>query len=284
MKILITGGSGKIGKKLINKLLEFNNYNIKVLSRNNNKNYNNIKLVVGDLLYIDSLQNALKEVNLVIHLAGLTHTNNYNLYYKINTIGTENLVKACENSDVKKIIYISSRTASNNGGAYAKSKLLAEEKIKNSSLDWVILSLSEVYGAGEDEFISKLINIIKKSYFTPIIGDGNYLLSPVHVDDVISCIINAINNGIINKKYIIAGSEEFTLNEIVDYVIKNLKVTRIKIHIPIILIKLIAFIFYLLKINFITRDQIPRLICKKPSDISLAKKELNFKPRNFNIC
>ena len=294
MNVLITGATGVIGDNLI---MEFkrleNDFNLKEKHHlriliHNNKNHNykfaNIEYAVGDLLDLSSLYQATLNIDIVVHAAGLTQTNQQNLYYKVNTLGTENLLKACQKNKVKKFIYISSRTASKNGGAYAVSKLLAEKKVEAFPANWIILSLAEVYGAGKKEAISRLIRLIKKSYFIPVIGNGRYFLNPVFIDDVVRGIMAAVkHDDIFRKKYILAGPEEFTYDELIDRLTKILKVKRFKIYLPVFLIKFLAFSFYIFKKNFIVRDQVPRLLCKKPANIDLAKKDLGFNPRNFEI-
>ena len=147
MRILITGGTGIIGKKLTGKLKELD-YELRLLvfkSELENIKNGNLEIAVGDLSDPASLRQATSEVDIVIHLAAITHTNNQELYLKVNTEGTKNLIRACEDNQVTKFIFVSSRTASEEGGAYAYSKLLAEKEVEQSKLDWVILRIAEVY-------------------------------------------------------------------------------------------------------------------------------------------
>lgn len=280
--ILITGGTGAIGKKLIKELKNYG-YRLRILIRNaNDEKLDGIEFAAGDLNNIESLEKAAAGVDAVIHLAGITHTNNLGLYYKINTEGTKNLTKACRINNVKRFIYISSRAACPEGGAYAESKLLAENFLKESSLDWTILRPSEVYGADKKAAISKLVNIIQKYPYVPVVGDGQYLLSPVYADDLIQSIIAALKNNIsLERTYTIAGPETLTYSDLIDRISKILGVKRIKIFLPLGLFKLLAFLFYILKINILVQDQIPRLLCVKSSDVSLARKDLNFNPRTI---
>jgi len=218
----------------------------------------------------------------VLHLAGITHTNKKELYFKVNTIGTQNLLKVSEKNNVKKFIYISSRVACKQGGEYAQSKLFAEENVQKYKNNWIILQLAEVYGSGGKEAISRLINLIKKSYFIPIIGNGRYLLCPVFIDDVVNVIINSVKYGnIYKKKYVIAGPKEISYINIIDCLVSILKLKRLKIYIPLFIVKFLAYISYILNINFIVRDQIPRLLCKKSINIEAAKIDLNFNPCKF---
>ena len=224
MKILITGGEGNIGKRLVPKLMELKHTITLLLRQNKLSSGRLVKIVKGDLLNQESLLKATENIDLTVHLAGITHTNNQKLYYDINTKGTKNLITACQKNKVKKFIYISSRAASIDGGAYAHSKLLAEEEVRKSSMDWIILRVAEVYGASEKEVITRLIKTIKKSFFIPIVGNGEYLLAPVYVDDVIFAIISSINSRLSQKIYTIAGPEEMTYNTLVDKILNFLQI------------------------------------------------------------
>lgn len=283
MNVFITGASGIIGKKLLLRL-EREGYQLSILVRKKeNELVDNpsVKIFVGDILDTQILEAATKDIDAIIHLAGITHTNNFQLYYNINTQGTKNLIKACEKNRIKKFIYISSRAVGAEGGAYAHSKLLAEEEVKKSSIPWVILRPGEVYGAGEKEAVSRLIRIIQKNRFVPILGDGNYKLSPVYIDDVIEAVVASIDEKIINATYTICGPREVTYNELVDIILNYLHMKKIKICIPIFFLQCIAWIFYIMKKDVFVRDQIPRLLSQKSSDISAAARDLHFHPKSI---
>lgn len=286
MKLLITGATGIIGQKLIYRLKEARIYDIKILARKKPSDAftdEGISIAEGDLLDFDSLLKATAGADLVFHMAGITHTNKTDLYFKINAKGTENLIKACEANNVRRFIFISSRTAGLLGGGYAMSKFMAEKEVEKSKLDWDILSLSEVYGAGEKEAISKLADLVDKSLFIPIIGDGTYQLCPVYIDDIIDAMINTINNQKISrKKYLLAGPQCLSYEEIVDRILLIKNKRRIKFHIPVLIVRLAAWLFFITKQDFIVRDQLPRLLSKKTSDISSARKDLNFNPRSVD--
>src|SRR3989339_571174 len=191
MNILITGGSGKIGKHLIPVLQKSGRF-CYILSR---KNKENEFFRQGDLLDIDSLIKSLNNIDAVIHLAAKTHTDNASEYFLINLEGTKNLIHACEQTKVNKFIFISSYTASPDGGAYAKSKYQTEEIIKKTDLNWIILKLSEVYGAGQSEAIDLLKKNVKnhKIIFYPK-HKGIYL-RPISVNDACFAINAALNSG-----------------------------------------------------------------------------------------
>lgn len=279
MKIFITGAAGSIGQMLVKKL-NTSGHEI-FLFDNNFKEQEGLHCFKGDLGDESGLTLMLRGMDAVIHLAGVTHTNNQDLYYRVNVDGTKNLLKAAQINGIGRFIYISSRAAVENGGAYSRSKYLAETAVRESGLNWLILQPAEVYGAGKG-VIEQLVGIIKKCCFVPIIGNGKYLLSPVWVEDVVAAILASLNNGLSRQTYVLAGPEELSYNRIVDIIINIFRVKRIKVHIPLVLIKVAAWLFFLINKNYFVRDQIPRLLCKKTSDISLARQDLSFDPISFD--
>ncbi|HRY52919.1 MAG TPA: NAD-dependent epimerase/dehydratase family protein [Candidatus Portnoybacteria bacterium] len=281
MKIFITGAAGSIGQMLVKKL-KTSGHEI-FLFDNNIKEQEGLPCFKGDLSDESGLTLRLRGMDAIIHLAGVTHTNKQSLYYRVNVDGTKNLLKAAQINGIGRFIYISSRAAVENGGAYSHSKYLAEAAVRESGLNWLILQPAEVYGAGKGA-IEQLVGIIKNCRFVPIIGNGKYLLSPVWVDDIVAAILASLNNNSLSRQtYVLAGPEELSYNRIVDIITDVLRVKRIRVHIPLVFIKFAAWLFFLMNKNYFVRDQIPRLLCKKSSDISLARQDLSFDPMPFAV-
>ena len=223
---------------------------------------------------------ALAGVDTVVHLAALTKGKKVSDYFHTNVTGTKNLIDACVGQGVKKILYVSSRAATLDGGGYASSKLKAEEWVRKSGLQWVILRPSEVYGQGEGDSISQLIRWIKKYPCVPVIGQGKSRLSPVHIDDVVSSMVLSIfDKTLENETIVLAGPEELTYDQLVDRISAYIGVNRLKIHLPVGLVKLVVAGLSKVGINILVPDQIPRLLKEKPYEIDLAREKLNYSPR-----
>ena len=129
--ILITGGTGSFGKYFLKKLLE--NYKtsqrIVIYSRDElkqwelqqiypKKEYPNLRFFLGDIRDIQRLKIALEKVDVVIHAAALKQVAaaEYNPieFIKTNIIGSENIVRACMETKVKKVIALSTDKSSTN--------------------------------------------------------------------------------------------------------------------------------------------------------------------------
>lgn len=277
MNILITGGSGKIGKHLI-PVLQKSGHFCYILSR---KNEENEFFRQGDLLNIDSLIKSLDNIDAVIHLAAKTHANNASEYFLINLEGTKNLIYACEQTKIKKFLYISSYTASPDGGAYADSKYQTEEIIKKTDLNWIILKLSEVYGAGQGEAIDLLQKNVKnhKIIFYPKHKD--IFLQPVSVNDVCFAINAALSSGLDMKTYLIAGPKRLNYHDLLLKIAEEHRKKIFLFPIPIFLIRITTFLLAPFGLSPIKKDQLDRLLVQKPFDISSAENDLNFHPKIF---
>ncbi len=220
MKILVTGASGFVGNRLIDKL---HRYEINFLLRK--KIPIQGRIFIGDLFDKEMLLEASR-VDAVVHLAGITDGD----VYKTNYEGTKNLVDACVENRVKKFIFISSFNAILNTD-YGKSKLKAEEYLKNSGLSYIVFRPTVIYGRNNKKDIGKYVNLIKFR-IAPVPGNGETKLQPLYVEDLAEIIVRSIESNIKNKTYFVAGKDVLTFNEIVDIISRLLNKKAFRIKIP----------------------------------------------------
>jgi len=280
--IFITGATGFLGSHLVvglkRKRLDFKclvrrNSDISLLKKLK------IKFVYGNLGDKNNLKNILKDMNIVIHLAGIINSSSKNLYHDINFSGTKNLIEACKKNNVRRFIHISTQDVDFTKGLYSISKLQGEEVVKGSELNFTIFRPTMIYGEGSCD-LKDLINLIKKTYIVPIVGSGKNKFQPVYVGDIVKAIIKSIGNEkTIGKTYYLGGADKITYNNLIDLIIKRLQLKRIRIHLPIIFMKSIVWIYEKIVTNpSFTVDKIVLLTYDKTCDISLAEKDLRFKP------
>lgn len=284
--ILVTGATGSLGGMVVKKLLA-RGESVRCLVRKNSRVLDfgdKIDIVVGSLEDEASLKRACKNVKAVIHCAGVTHTNDASLYYRVNYRGTKNLMKAAP-SDIQKFIYISSTCAvGEEVGPYGYSKTLAEEALMQSPLPYVIIRPSEVYGATKAGMIEKLIKVVQKYPLIPLVGRGNFLMAPVHANDVVSAIVKSLY---IDKKrvsYTIAGPDILPYREMLKQ-IQALKAPQKNItmfSVPLWVYRIAAVLAGVVQKNPpLYKDQIPRFTAQKDFDIQKAREDLNFEPRGL---
>ena len=140
--ILITGGTGTIGSALVKYLLV--NYSPKVIriySRDETKQYflknkleyfeDKLRFFIGDIRDKERLNRAIKDIDVVFHLAALKHVGacEYNPFeaIKTNIIGIQNLIELCIDNRVEKVIYTSTDKAATPSNTMGVTKLLGEK-------------------------------------------------------------------------------------------------------------------------------------------------------------
>lgn len=136
MKYLVTGGAGYLGKKLIKRLLDQGQTDIKVVSRNECENiklkekFPFIEIVTGDLVDPFVCEKACLEVGGIYHLAAFKHVGlaeeNVRQCVSSNVIGTMNLLEATRKNKPEFIIGISTDKAAQVKGIYGATKLVME--------------------------------------------------------------------------------------------------------------------------------------------------------------
>ena len=221
-KILITGGSGLIGKFLVEKL--YNDYDISVLDLRNqiyrNKNffekYKNVKLYFGSINDFNLCKKTIKKKYCVIHLAamlGVKNTDkNLNECIRINTEATEKISKLCKLLKVKRVIYASSSEVYgepdknpinesfklDGKSIYAISKILGEKMIKENCKknNYTILRFFNTIGETQvaQFVVSKFIRNLKENKDLIINGDGKQVRGYAHAEDIAIGIKNLIRN------------------------------------------------------------------------------------------
>ena len=278
--LLVTGASSEMGSALLRQLLNNPDLKIRAMVHRSLVNVSGCEIRPGNLKNKGLLVRALSGVDTVVHMAALTKSTRESDYFEVNVSGTKNLIDACVESGVKKIIYISSSAASLHGGGYSRSKLEAEQSIKKSGMKWLILRPSEVYGQRAGDSINRLIRWIQRYIFVPVLGTGTCKLSPVFIDDVVSAIaVSIFNKELESETIVLAGPEELTYDDLVDRVAAYFGVKRFKLHLPAGLIRLGITVMPKLGMNILVPDQISRLLCDKSFGIDLAKEKLDYSPR-----
>ena len=137
--ILITGGTGSLGHALTKRLLNTDATTIRILSRNENNQIkmesnfkdDRLRFLLGDVRDSDRLSRAMEAVDIVFHTAALKHVPKieYNPFegIKTNVIGSQNVIDACVQQNVEKVVAISTDKATSPLNVYGATKTLMEK-------------------------------------------------------------------------------------------------------------------------------------------------------------
>ena len=228
--IVVTGANGFVGKNLRN-FLHKNKIKVLGISRKNfRKHVSEVKITSTNLLE-PKLQTKLKNYDALIHLIGIGRQSSKSTFEEINLNLTKNVIKACKNAGIKKIIFISGLGVSkSNQSDYFVSKYKAEREIMNSGLDYTIFRAS--YIIGKTDYLTKALSKqMKKGVIVIIPGSGKYRLQPIFVLDVAKIILEAVLEKKFSKKILdLVGPQKIRFEDFVKLFAKNTSVKIQKIN------------------------------------------------------
>jgi len=234
----------------------------------------------GDVTDMMSLEKALQNVGTVVHLVAIIRETKEATFEMINLSGTKNLLHAAKKAGVRRLIYMSNLGADpDRRFPLLYTKWRAEEEVRNSGIDFVILRPSVMFGRG-DGFVSVLVAIIKSTPLVPVIGSGKTRLQLISVEDVAACVAQAVEEQrIINQAVPLGGPEYLTYEEIVDLIIERLKLRRRKAHIPVPLMHFMAWMGGKLGLTLpVTSAQLAMLTRDNITSLDAVEKVFSFKP------
>lgn len=197
MKVIVTGGSGFIGRYLVRELEE-NGYDVFILSRK--MKGENVRY--GDVRNIESIKKAFRGMDAVFHNAAYAMDwGRKRDFYETNVVGTDNVAKSCIENGIERLIYTSSAgvygfpnslqavkedSPKKPLNAYQKSKLLGEIILQRYDMHVSIIRPPLVLGAGARAAEILMTSIKNGNFF--YIGNGNSIISIAHPFDVAKCL------------------------------------------------------------------------------------------------
>lgn len=306
MKILITGASGFIGKKLVPVLMA-EGHEISVLCRNKEKAQkvlpDECKIVIGDITDRESLKGCCDGIDMVYQLVGLSGNElpsdyQFARFRKVNVEGVRNIVEVAQKAGVKRFVQVSSIAAMGivkempiSGASkcepylpYQVSKregeLLILDKVKNEGFPAIIIRPAKVYGVGGEDSYQSIINMCKKGVF-PKIGLKDTMVSHCYVDDLITTLSLLTTKGKIGETYICATEEHIGFYESVRLVARLMGKKVMMIPMPRFVMASIAYCIecvlgLLKKRSPVTRRNVIAATTDRIYDFTANKRDIGF--------
>ena len=263
-KILVIGGAGFVGSHIVDQLVDEGPAEIRVLDnlvRGKQANLakampsGKVRLIEGSITDRATLRQAIQGCDRVFHLAALwlgECVNDPRAALEVNVVGTYNVIEACRDAGVQRIVYSSSASVYgnaltipmteehpfNNRTFYGATKIAGEQFFRAFNdmhkLNYSGLRYMNVYGPRMDykgtyvSVIMKVLDRIDEGKRPVIHGDGSQAYDFVHVDDVARCNILAMKAAHVTDEFFNVGKgTKTTINELV---LKLLKLTGSKLE------------------------------------------------------
>lgn len=240
MHVLVTGGTGFVGRNLCEELAS-RGHEVTALSRRPDEKPTpeGVETVVGDVEDYDSIVEPIAEADAVVNLVALSPLykpkGGNERHYEVHLGGTRNVVQAMEERGVDRLIQMSFQGASPDSTVSAlRAKGEAERVVKASDLDWTIFRPSVIFGEG-GEFIG-FTKLLTTPYVTGLPGGGKTRFQPIWIRDMVKIMADSLEDDRhVGKSYDIVGPEKLTLADVTElaYEAEGKPVTILPIPMPL---------------------------------------------------
>ena len=198
-----------------------------------------VEWLVGDVLQPDTLSPAMAGVKSVVHTVAIAIEKGSHSYEEVNFQGTVNVVEAAKTAGVNRFILLSQLGASADlPYRFLASKGRAEDYVSASGLEWTVFRPAVIWGP-EDEFANSFAKLLPFSpLIFPIVGGEESRFQPVWIEDVVSCVVQALGNpATIGKRYELGGPEVLSLEQIERRTLQALGAKRLMVRFPMPLLR-----------------------------------------------
>lgn len=319
---LVTGGNGYVGKHLVRRLLELG-CEVRTLDLAPFGGDSRVRSIVGDVRRMSDLRPACSGVHTVFHTAAIINTLTLakpsvrRQVYGVNVLGTENVIRACREQGVEKLVFTSSITVAVDGpirggdesapyvGAeglpdlYSQTKSLAERLVLQaddpSGLRTAAVRPGGVWGPGEGAIVVQdFLEALATGQFKAMIGDGRSVTDNVHVDSVVDAHF-LVAQKLTDDPDLVGGqayfvSDDEPMNPVIWYrpIVEGLGYSWPKMHVPGPVAYAVAYAGELLHYiggptPMLTRRDVLAVTRDASFRIDKARAHLGYAPRTTSI-
>lgn len=312
MRALVTGGGGFLGAALARKLRERGD-EVRVFGRGSYADLEAIGIdcARGDITDYEALKSASDDRDIVFHVAAKVGLwGRYEDFYAVNVEGTKNVLRACMEHGIRKLVFTGSPSVVFHGGDvegvdesapypakydsfYSQTKALSEQMVlaaDHDKLSTVSLRPHFIWGPGDRNLLPRVVARQKAGRLFRI-GDDNKLVDTIYVDDAVSAHLLAAvqlapRSELSGKAYFLSGGDPRPFWEIVDRMLGAAGLGPVKKRMP----KALAYasagacegawrVMGLRSEPPLTKFLVDTLTTAHWFNISAAKRDLGWKPK-----
>ncbi len=307
--VAVTGATGFVGLRLVRTLLK-RGMPVRAVVRATSAvaplRALGCEVLTGDVQDGRSLDAAFAECDAVVHLVAILRERGTATYDAINRAGTANVVAAAKRQGVDRIVHMSALGAAPNSTRYLRSKWAGEEEVRHGGVRYAIFRPSFLIGPGGGaatqftELIRlgpwyplrqvlrsrvALTRLADLMPIVPILGSGQSRFMPIHLDDVLDAVAQALRRDeVLGETYDIGGPDVVTYEEMMTTVAEVLRVRRWAVHVPLVAAWAMVRLFAFMKEPPITRDEFESLLRDNVCDNTKVIQVFQLSLRPFKVA
>jgi uncharacterized protein YbjT (DUF2867 family) len=265
--ILVTGGNGFVGPKIVRALREQDLPVRALVRRPRDRSAATLaawgsELVQGDMTDAESLRRATEGAEVVVHLVAIRQGSDDD-FRRVMEQGTRDLAAAAKDAGVRRFVLMSALGTSEETKdlvPYYRAKWEMEQTVQGSGVEHVVFRPSFVF-AGDGGILPTFTKLARVAPVTPIIGSGTQRIQPIWVDDVAAYFAAGIEKPeAANRTFELGGPDAVSWNEFWQRLKRELGQRRPSLHVPMGLMRLNALVTERLPGNVpLTRDLLTML-------------------------
>jgi uncharacterized protein YbjT (DUF2867 family) len=292
--VLVTGASGFVGSHVLPALVEAGHHALALVRDEPAKQEVERRLTAGqrsgvtirrgDVTKPETLPAALEGADAVVHLVAIPRDWDGGATLRlINVEGTRNILVATKQAGVRRFIHLGALGVTDDPELhYASSKVKAMTLVRESGLDWTILSPSLLFGP-RDGFFNILASLVRMSPgIVPITGKGDARFQPLAIEDLARAVVQVLgDDSAIGREFLLGGPRYWTYREIVDEVLRGMQAKRALVPMPVPLIRLVAGSMEAARIKAfpVATDQLRQLKLDNTGPLDVVREAFGWDPR-----
>ncbi len=300
MRVTVFGGTGFVGSYLIDALLDHEHHPILLVrpgSETRVTQAGQCTLVNGDIADPGAVRKAVTGADAVIYNIGILREFPARgvTYEAMHFEGARRAMEAAEEAGVRRFLLMSANGVKADGTGYQRTKYMAEQYLATTGLDWTVFRPSLLFGdpRGRMEFATQLYrDVVRSPLPAPLFYDGvlpmdagMFRMSPVHVKDVASVFVKALDMPeTVGGIFALGGPEALTWKDILQTIARAAGTTKWMLPAPVLLLKGIAAMLDQYAFFPITRDQLTMLMEGNTCEGQEAFKTFGRVPAPFNTA
>jgi NADH dehydrogenase len=249
MRVVVTGGTGFIGREVVSRLLEEGGTEVALTTRYPERpdpwdgRVRKLQAFAGDSV---SLGKAFTGADTVVHAiqfpnAPVEDPSKGRTYMEVDGHGTEVAVAVARKLGVRRFVYLSGAGAGKGlPQSWFKAKDIAEKAIRESGMEYAILRPSWIYGPG-DKSMNRFVWFCRHLPLVPVIGDGRTAVYPAYVKDIARALVDLVRREDARDAVLdVGGPQRLTMDDVIRTIQEVLGRRRPLLHQPAGLMKLLV--------------------------------------------